>query len=103
MKINLSFQVEERFFSDGSITGYHLARVNNKLMMFLELIGVRSDFKTQSIGKRFQNIRFVLTPEGAQDQRNLCGNNTNTPVLQPQQENELTMYEVILRNIQEQF
>ena len=45
MKINLPFQVEERFFSDGSITGYHLARVNDKLMMFLELIGVRFNFK----------------------------------------------------------
>ena len=36
MKINLPFQVEERFVSDGSITGYHLARVNYKLTMFLE-------------------------------------------------------------------
>ena len=30
MKINLPFQGEEWFFSDGDITGYHLARVNNK-------------------------------------------------------------------------
>ena len=50
MKINLPFQVEERFFSDGSITGYHLARVNNKLMMCLELIGVRSNVKAQYKG-----------------------------------------------------
>ena len=103
MKINLPFQVEERFFSDGSITGYHLARVNDKLMMFLELIGVRSNFKAQYKGKGFQNIGFVLSPEGAQDQGNLCGNEANAPVEQPQQENEQTMHEAILRNIQEQF
>ena len=53
MKINFPFQVEEQFFSDGSITGYHLARVNNKLMMFLELTGVRSNFKTQYKQKGF--------------------------------------------------
>ena len=100
MKINLPFQVEERFFSDGSITGYHLARVNNKLMMFLELIGVRSNFKAQYKGKGFQNIGFVLSPEGAQDQGNLCGNEANAPVQQPQQDNEQTMHESILRNIQ---
>ena len=103
MKINLPFQVEERFFSDGSITGYHLARVNDKLMMFLELIGVRSSFKAQYKGKGFQNIGFVLSPEGAQDQGNLCGNDANTPAQQPQQENEQTMHETILRKIQDQF
>ena len=95
MKINLPFQVEERFFSDGSITGYHLARVNNKLMMFLELIGVRSNFKAQYTGKGFRNIRFVLSPEGTQDQGNLCGNDAMTHIQQSQQENEQTMREVI--------
>ena len=65
MKINLPFQVEERFFSEGSITGCHLAKENDKLMMFLELIGVRSIFKAQYKGKGFQNIGFVLSPEGA--------------------------------------
>ena len=102
-KKTLLSKVEERFFSDGSITGYHLARGNDKLMMFLELIGVRSNFKAQYKGKGFQNIRFVLSPEGAQDQGNLCGNNANTPIQQPQQENEQTMHEAILRSIQEQF
>ena len=51
----------------------------------------------------FQSIRFVLSPEGAQNQGNLCGNDTNTLVQQPQQVNEQTMHGTILRNIQEQF
>ena len=45
----------------------------------------------------------MLSPEGAQDQRNCCGNDVNTPVQQPKQENEQRMHEVILRIIQEQF
>ena len=72
-------------------------------MMFLELIGVRSNFQAQYKGKGIQNIGFVLSPEGAQDQENLCGNDGNTPVEQPQQETEQMMYEAILRNIHEQF
>ena len=85
MRINLPFQVEEHFFSDGSITGYHLARLTDKLMMFLELIGVRSNFKVQYKEKGFQNIGFVLSHKGAQEEGNLCGNDANTPIQQPQQ------------------
>ena len=103
MKINLPFQVEEWFYSDGAITGYHLARVNDILIMVLELIGVRSNCKAQYKGKGFQNIGFVLSPEGAQDQENLCGHDANTLVEQSQQENVQTMHEAILRSIHERF
>ena len=78
-------------------------RVNDKLMMFLELIGFRSNLKVQYKGKGFQNFGFALSPKVFQDQENLCGNNPNTSDQQPQQENEPMMYEAILRYIQEQF
>ena len=51
MKINLPYQSEEYFFCDGSITGYHMGKVYNKLRIFLELIRVRSNFNAQYKGK----------------------------------------------------
>ena len=71
-------------------------------MMFLKLIGVRSNFKAQYKGKGFQNIGFVLSPEGGQDQGNLCGDNANISIQQQQEQNEKAIDGAILRNVQEQ-
>ena len=45
MQINLPFQVEEQFHDDGIVPRYKLTNVIGKLMMFLELIGVQSNYK----------------------------------------------------------
>ena len=59
MTINLPLIVEEQFYNDGYVDGYRLIKFNGKLMMFLEMIGVRTNFKEQYGGRTFEELDYL--------------------------------------------
>ena len=50
---------EEQFYNDGYVDSYRLIKYNGKLMMFLEMINVRTNFKEQHGGKTFEELDYL--------------------------------------------
>ena len=97
MLINLPFQVEEQFYNDGVVPGYKLTKVNGKLIMYLELIGVQSNYNDQYQAKTFDEKNFELQDNNSNKQPGASSHQQTNPN-QPQQETQ----ETYLKRLEEQ-